>query len=138
MIIMIPLLLTAFLAAMLIPRANAPASPIAPQCNRATPQHLTPMEIESLASSVGFPRLVAREMARIGWRESMGNAWAVNQHGRDLSIGLWQINIKARGRLRWFGLREPSELLDPHVNARAAFKLWAAYGFKPWGQAVEK
>jgi hypothetical protein len=135
---MIPLLLSAFLAAMLITRANAPAAPIAPQCYRAVPQHLTLMEIESLASSVGFPRQVAREMALIGWRESIGNAWAVNRHGRDLSIGLWQINIKARGRLRWFGLREPSELLDPATNARAAFQLWSSYGLKPWGQAVNK
>lgn len=89
---------------------------------------LTPAQIYALARQAGFPPVIAVTMVAIALRESGGETTAVNDNPRtgDRSYGLWQINMFAlrEARLKLFGIETERELLDPAVNARAAFRLW--------------
>lgn len=90
---------------------------------------LSPQQIYDLAVNAGFPSDVAETMTGIAIRESGGNPLAFNgNHATgDESYGLWQINMigsMGKQRMNQLGLSSPSELLDPSVNARAAFQLW--------------
>ena len=116
-----------------MPAALAPLATPGPLCYAAVQTPLSLGQIEALALSVGFPGGIARTMARIAHRESRGLPWAIRKQGRDLSFGLWQLNIRRTAWFEWFGVRQPADLLDPETNARAALKLWRAYGMKPWG-----
>ena len=129
---MIPLLISAIAAALLIPRAHAPLAPPAPLCAEELPARLTAPHIFHLALQAGFPLPVAQRMTQIAMRESDGDPRAVNFRGDDYSWGLWQINVRKRIWLEWLGLSHPEQLLNPVINARAAHKLWSAYGMKPW------
>lgn len=73
--------------------------------------------------------------------ESGGRANAKNFKGRDLSYGLFQINMKnddplspnmGTKRLKQFGLQKNSQLYDPMTNIRAAYEV--SNGGKWWGQ----
>ena len=77
--------------------------------------------------------------------ESGGRSRANNFEGRDLSYGLFQINMKdddpkspnmGRNRRKQFGLKNNEQLYDPNTNSRAAFEIsnkgswwkqWASY-----------
>jgi hypothetical protein len=90
---------------------------------------MTALEIYRVARAAGFPPVVAVTMTAIALRESSGDPAAFNGHTAtgDRSYGLWQINMLGRlseSRLKLFGIADEKELLDPAVNARAAFALW--------------
>ena len=103
------------------------ASNVAPGSGRA----LTVQQCYDLARSVGFPPDTARRMVAIAIRESglVPTARCKNciPGVEEDSIGLWQINMMGdlgRRRLALFGLSSPEQLLDPVVNARAAYITW--------------
>lgn len=90
---------------------------------------MSPAEIYRVALAAGFPPVVAVTMTAIALRESSGNPDVVNADAKtgDRSYGLWQINMfgeLAASRMKLFGIVDEKQLLDPAVNARAAFLLW--------------
>ena len=86
---------------------------------------LTPEQIIQTASSAGFPPDVATEMTAVALRESAGCATAHNPGPGEDSYGLWQINVQGNpGIMRQLGITDPSQLLDPSVNAKAAYLIW--------------
>lgn len=90
---------------------------------------LSPSQIYQTALNAGFPSDVATQMTAIALRESAGNPAATNLSPSEQSYGLWQINIQGNPRLMaQLGITDPSQLLDPTTNARAAFLL---YGGNP-------
>jgi hypothetical protein len=72
-------------------------------------------------------------MTAIALRESSGGTDAHNPGTVDVpenSYGLWQINVKANPQIMaQLGITAPSQLLDPTVNAQAAYLLWG--GIQP-------
>lgn len=73
--------------------------------------------------------------------ESGGRAGAKNFKGRDLSYGLFQINMKnddplspnmGTNRLKQFGLKKNEQLFNPMTNIRAAYEV--SNSGKWWGQ----
>lgn len=73
--------------------------------------------------------------------ESGGRSRAHNFKGRDLSYGLFQINMNnddpsspnmGRNRLKQFGLKRNEDLYDPMTNIRAAYEI--SNGGKWWKQ----
>lgn len=90
---------------------------------------LTPTQIYQYALNAGFPPSVATQMTAIALRESSGNPNATNLSNTEQSYGLWQINVQGNpGLLQALGLSDPSQLLDPAINAQAAAYL---YGGNP-------
>lgn len=90
---------------------------------------LTPDQIFQTALNAGFPSAVATQMTAIALRESSGNPNATNLSSTEQSYGLWQINIQGNpGLMAQLGITDPSQLLDPAVNAQAAYIL---YGGNP-------
>lgn len=96
---------------------------------------LNAAQILAIARAAGFPPVVAVTMVAIALRESSGNPDAFNGNAAtgDKSYGLWQINMRDAGIAKLirakvlfpFGaMTEDTCLLDPVVNARAAFTLW--------------
>jgi len=98
---------------------------------------LKPAKIYTVAQSTAiirevFPdRLEARALA-ISKRESQLNA--ANYNG-GCCIGLFQLHWQAhRSWMRNIGITSPEQLLDAHINAKAALALykrsnsWAAWG----------
>jgi hypothetical protein len=102
---------------------------------------LTPEQGAALLRSEGAtPDEAAFIGAHMGG-ESRGHAGAHNFSGRDLSYGLWQINmIGGMGpqRRKMWGLKSNEDLYDPHVNAKAAIALYRDWvrrgkrGPSPW------
>jgi hypothetical protein len=83
--------------------------------------------------SAGWTSDHAHVAARIAWRESRGNprATAIVTRPRpgnlpERSFGLWQVNTLASPQY------DEAALLDPAYNARAAYELWHAHGWRPW------
>jgi hypothetical protein len=71
-------------------------------------------------------------MAAIGMAESSGRPEAVNPGnppGREYSVGLWQINMKAHGTR--YGTE--AQLKDPLTNARGALAIYRMQGLRAWG-----
>lgn len=90
---------------------------------------LTPDQLYQTALSAGFPPSVATQMTAIALRESSGNPSATNLSTTEQSYGLWQINVQGNpGLMAALGITDPSQLLDPATNARAAYYL---YGGNP-------
>ena len=89
-------------------------------------------QLESLAVQAGFPQSLAPTMAAIALAESGGNPLATNPNdtngngGTQTSWGLWQISNGTHQ------MPEPN-ILDPNVNAKAAFAKYQAHGLSPWG-----
>ena len=88
-------------------------------------------DIVRLGIEAGFAPQTAYKMARVAWRESMGNPAATRivtaaqapalHQLPERSFGLWQINtVDERGRPKRF---DEELLLDPRYNAQAAFEL---------------
>lgn len=87
----------------------------------------------------GWPedRNLLTKMAAIGLAESSGNPSAVNRGkpaGKEHSVGLWQINMKAHGTR--YGTEE--ELKNAVTNAEAALSIYRAQGLRAWGAYTDK
>lgn len=111
-------------------------------------------QIEELLRQAGFPESAIPTMVKIAQLESTNNTQAFNDKGRDLSYGLFQINMKdddprnpnmGKERRKWFGLKSNEELYDPLTNAKAAYKLWSSKekqgknkGFTHWSTYNEQ
>ena len=116
------------------------STPTTGACSVPTPTVMSAQSTLVLALAVGFPRPVAKRMVVVAKRESNLQPKVVNRNRltHDESYGLWQINMwGALGpeRMRKFRLRKRTDLLDPVVNARAAYKLWREAGEDPWKTA---
>jgi hypothetical protein len=95
---------------------------------------LTPVQILQTAIAAGFPEPVAIQMTAIALRESAGIPTATNLRAPgsssatdpgEQSYGLWQINVAGNPSLMaQLGITDPSQLLDPETNARAAYLLY--------------
>lgn len=94
-------------------------------------QALSVETVYALAREAGFPPDTARKMVAIAMRESglvpTARCKDCFPGIKEDSIGLWQINMYGTlgaARLQQFGLSSPDQMLDPRVNARAAFLTW--------------
>ena len=89
---------------------------------------LTAAQVYQIALNAGFPSDVATDMVAIAMRESSLCPTAHNPGTLGVtedSYGLWQINVDANPQVvSALGLSDPSQLLDPNVNAAAAYMLW--------------
>lgn len=106
----------------------------------ATPQVLSKAQLKQLGRNAGFPESELNTFAAVAMGESGGKTDAYNGKGNDDSYGIMQINMLDRPgyqmgaeRRQQFGLKSNDELLDPQVNANAAFKIWQSQGWKGWG-----
>jgi hypothetical protein len=95
----------------------------------------TVSDLVNLARDAGFNEREAPIMAAIAMGESSGKPTAFNPKGRDLSYGLWQINMLGNmgpERRRLFGIQSNEELFDPKINAKAAYQIYKQQGFRAW------
>ena len=100
---------------------------------------LTSVELVDLLRLVGFTGYSLKVAWAITMRESMGHPTShnISTYSGDNSYGLFQINMVGNlGEVRRerFGILKDSELLDPVINAKAAFYM-SAHGtnFASWG-----
>lgn len=86
--------------------------------------------------AAGFRGEALRTAWAVAMAESGGNPRAFNPRGRDLSYGLFQINmLGAMGpdRRQRFGLSSNEDLYDPATNARVAFAISrGGTDWSPW------
>lgn len=100
---------------------------------------LTPQELVDLLSLAGFKGYSLKVAWAITMRESRGHPLSHNTsaYSGDNSYGLFQINMigsLGSDRREKFGITKDSELLDPVVNAKAAFYMTArGTNFGSWG-----
>jgi hypothetical protein len=90
--------------------------------------------LEEILRSVGFTGEGLRTALAVALAESGGNARAYNPTGKDLSYGLFQINMlggMGPERRKKYGLASNEELYDPYVNARVAYDM--SQGGRKWG-----
>lgn len=88
-----------------------------------------------LAAEVGWPADRLEWLSVIMYRESRCDPSAYNGRNRDRSYGLLQVNTLGSlwGELqRRCGLSDPSQLHDARTNLACGYKLFQAYGTKPW------
>lgn len=90
---------------------------------------LNSTQVYALARNAGFPPETARKMVAIAQRESSFRTDVVGtiNAAKERSYGLWQINLKDQGikaLMQRNGITAEN-ILQPEVNARAAFLLWA-------------
>jgi Lysozyme like domain len=84
------------------------------------------LAIAELAKTVGFPDPVLA--AAIAMAESGGNPKAVADTPAELSVGLWQINLKAHKQYT------RPQMENPLLNAKAAFAISRqGKDWRPWG-----
>ena len=98
-------------------------------------ERLNVAKLTDLAKKAGFQGEDAAIMGAIAAAESSGNPRAFNPKGRDLSYGLWQINMlggMGPERRRQFGISNNEELYNPETNAKAAKTIYDQQGFKAW------
>lgn len=81
-----------------------------------------PTDWASLLSQYNWP---VEQAERVLMCESSGDPSAVSPDGQN--IGLFQINLVHIGKLRG-----GESLLDPVVNVRIAYQIWADQGWGPW------
>lgn len=80
----------------------------------------------------GSPAAIA---VAVAIAESGGRTGALNDEGKDLSYGLWQINMiggLGPARRTQFGLKNNEELYDPLTNARVAYGIAITQGWSAW------
>jgi len=110
------------------------------------PNILSISQINSILESLRFPGGQTRVIAiSICLAESGGNTNALNPRNKDLSFGLWQINMLGKlgpARMKSFGLNSYEDLYDPYINAKAMiaisgngkrFGAWSTYPTKAAG-----
>lgn len=92
--------------------------------------------LESILRGAGFTGEGLRTAMAVALAESGGNARAYNPKGRDLSYGLFQINMlggMGPERRKKYGLASNEALFDPATNARVAYALSnGGKNWKPW------
>lgn len=82
------------------------------------------------AYNAGFRGEDLYKIVAIAGRES---GWQNKMRTDTSDTGIWQINWAANERhARTAGAKTREDLLDPNVNARAAFELYKASGFHGW------
>ena len=89
---------------------------------------LDPSSILSYAQTAGFPGQDAQTAVAVALAESSGNPYAIGDLTLGVSIGLWQINLKAHPEYL------AVNLMDPQTNANAAYTIYRNAGgsFSPW------
>jgi hypothetical protein len=97
---------------------------------------LTPERIARYAYAAGFRGMALTRAVAVALAESGGRPGAHNDNPPDDSYGLWQINMLGGlgpERRHSFHLASNAALLDPAVNARAAYAI-SSHGtdFRPW------
>lgn len=97
---------------------------------------LTPEQIAKHAYDAGFRGEGLTTAVAVALAESSGRTGAHNDTPPDDSYGLWQINMLGSlgpARRRQFDLDANKELLDPAVNAKAAYSI-SGHGknWQPW------
>lgn len=107
-----------------------------------TSRPISQADLRTLAMEAGFTRSEARIMAAIAMAESSGDVRALNDNPetKDLSYGLWQINMIDKGkyklgenRRKRYNLRSNGDLYNPAVNIRVAREIYKKQGFRAWG-----
>ena len=92
--------------------------------------------LESILRGAGFTGQGLRTAMAVAMAESGGNARAYNPKGRDLSYGLFQINMlggMGPERRKKYGLASNEALFDPATNARVAYAMSnGGKNWKPW------
>jgi hypothetical protein len=114
---------------------QAPGLPIAGMRDTGGRGVLNATQLVSLMKEQGASEQEAATMAAIAMAESRGKPGALNPRGRDLSYGLWQINMIGNlgpERMKKYGLNSYEDLYDPKTNARVAYALMKEEGFRPW------
>lgn len=111
--------------------AVVPSAPVAPAKVPASSNQLV-----KYLQQAGFKGEALRKAWAIAMRESGGRPGAYNGNAAtgDKSYGLFQINMLGNmgaNRLKQFGLNSYDQLLDPVVNARAAYQM--SKGGTHWG-----
>ena len=101
---------------------------------------LTPRQIAEYAYDAGFRGQALTTSVAVALAESGGRPGAHNAKPPDDSYGLWQINMYGSlgpDRRRDYHLKSDAQLLDPAVNARAAFSV-SGHGktFHPWSTYI--
>src|SRR4028119_153805 len=87
-------------------------------------------DLQSVLRQAGGPESLLVAMAAVGLAESSGRPDALNNTpGREYSVGLFQINMKAHGTR--YGSKEA--LQNPLTNARAALAIYRLQGLRAWG-----
>jgi hypothetical protein len=88
---------------------------------------LSIVDLQNLAASVGFPVDAVPTAAAVAKAESDGNPQAVGDLTLGVSIGLWQINLRAHPSL------SRDALFDPVNNAKAALAISrGGTDWRPW------
>lgn len=114
-----------------------PSAPTRPQQVPATGGQLV-----NWLKQAGFQGEELRKAWAVAMRESNGRPGAFNGNAAtgDKSYGLFQINMlgsMGAARMKQFGLKSEQDLLDPLVNAKAAYQMsrggWSAWDIDPTG-----
>lgn len=108
-----------------------PSAPVAPAKVPASSNQLV-----KYLQQAGFKGEALRKAWAVAMRESGGRPGAYNGNAAtgDKSYGLFQINMlgsMGANRLKQFGLSSYDQLLDPLVNAKAAYQM--SKGGTSWG-----
>ena len=90
--------------------------------------NLSASDIAGYAENAGFDGPDLQVAVAVALAESSGNPSAVGDLTLGVSVGLWQINLKAHPQYT------QAQLTDPQANANAAFQIYQAAGnqFTPW------
>lgn len=92
--------------------------------------------LESILRQAGFSGNGLQTAMAVAMAESGGNSRAYNPTGRDLSYGLFQINMLGSmgpSRRKQYGLASNEALFDPVTNAKVAYALSnGGKNWKPW------
>ena len=99
------------------------------------------IEVARIFYNAGFRGADLVKAVAIAQRESRFNTGAYNPNAKtkDKSFGLMQINMIGNlgpARRKQFGIKSDEELLDPNVNARAAYAIYKSSNksFHAWGE----
>lgn len=92
-------------------------------------------EIKSILAGAGFTGQALEDAVKIAQGESGYNPFAANfnKGTGDESYGLFQINMLGDlgpGRRQWFGIKNNEELYDVNKNAKAAYSIFKAKGYR--------
>lgn len=89
---------------------------------------LTADQISTYAANAGFTGNDLQAAVAVALAESSGQTDALGDPTLGVSVGLWQINLRAHPEY------SQDELMNPQTNASAAYAIYHAAGrsFKPW------
>lgn len=92
-------------------------------------------KIKSILAGAGFTGQALDDAVKIAQGESGFNPFAANfnKGTGDESYGLMQINMLDKlgpGRRNWFGIKSNEELYDTNKNAKAAYSIFKAKGYR--------